>query len=43
MTAGDHIPGPAVIEQSDTTTLVPPGWSAIAVDGGNLSITREKE
>ena len=43
MAVGTRIPGPAVIEQSDTTTLVPPGWTALAVDGGNLSITRDEE
>ncbi|MFC7539900.1 hypothetical protein ACFQU2_11185 [Siccirubricoccus deserti] len=26
--AGDRIPGPAIIEQVDTTTLVEPGWTA---------------
>ncbi|OZM79423.1 hydantoinase/oxoprolinase family protein [Pseudonocardia sp. MH-G8] len=35
---GDVIVGPAVVEQLDSTTLVPPGWSA-TVDGfGNLLI-----
>ncbi|OCX58175.1 methylhydantoinase [Thioclava sp. SK-1] len=28
MTPGMILPGPAVIEQMDTTTLVPPGWTA---------------
>lgn len=29
---GDRIAGPAVIEQIDTTTVVPPGWAAIVDD-----------
>jgi len=29
---GHRLPGPAVVYQYDTTTLIPPGWSA-AVDG----------
>jgi N-methylhydantoinase A len=33
---GDVIAGPAVLEQSDTTTLVEPGWMARVVTGGNL-------
>ena len=36
--AGDVIAGPAVVEQLDSTTLIPPDWSA-TVDGfGNLLI-----
>jgi N-methylhydantoinase A len=36
---GDHLPGPAVIYQYDTTTIIPPGWQA-KVDGyGNLVIS----
>ncbi|MSO73910.1 MAG: hydantoinase/oxoprolinase family protein [Alphaproteobacteria bacterium] len=34
------IAGPAIILQRDTTTVVPPGWSAVADKGGNL-ILRE--
>jgi N-methylhydantoinase A len=38
--AGQHLDGPAIVEQADTTTLVPAGWRA-AVDGfGNLVIRR---
>ncbi len=37
---GNALPGPAVVYQYDTTTVVPPGWSA-EVDGGeNLVIGR---
>ncbi|HKI25852.1 MAG TPA: hydantoinase/oxoprolinase family protein [Candidatus Sulfotelmatobacter sp.] len=38
--AGSVIPGPAVLFQKDTTTVVPPGWSGASDDFGNLVITR---
>ena len=34
------IQGPAIVEQADTTTLVPPGWSARPTAGGTLIMTR---
>lgn len=33
---GTELTGPAVIEQYDTTTLVPPGWAARVDDRFNL-------
>ena len=39
--AGDRIPGPAIIEQVDTTTLVEPGWTASLGKGGALIIARD--
>jgi N-methylhydantoinase A len=33
---GHRFDGPAVVYQYDTTTLVPPGWSAWVDEGGNL-------
>ena len=33
---GKGVEGPAIIEQDDTTTLVPPGWTAIADDRGTM-------
>ena len=33
---GQAVPGPAIILQRDTTTVVPPGWSAESEAGGNL-------
>jgi N-methylhydantoinase A len=40
LAAGTTIPGPAVIDEWTTTTLVPPSWQ-VAVDGtGTLIITR---
>lgn len=37
------VPGPAVVEQEDTTTLILPGWSAQLDAAGNLLITRQQE
>ncbi len=37
---GTTIDGPAIVEQSDTTTLVEPGWSATVAAGGTLILTR---
>jgi N-methylhydantoinase A len=36
LAAGEAILGPAVIEQEDSTTLVPPGWCAQVVGGAAL-------
>ena len=36
---GDRLRGPAIVEQDDTTTLVPPGWSAASGDGGVMILT----
>ncbi|MAG97709.1 MAG: hydantoinase/oxoprolinase family protein [Alphaproteobacteria bacterium] len=38
--AGGQITGPAIIEQEDTTTLIPPGWRASVAGGGSLLIER---
>ena len=37
---GTTIPGPDIIDQSDTTTLVEPGWTARLTDGGALLLER---
>jgi N-methylhydantoinase A len=36
---GVPIPGPAIVLQTDSTTVVPPGCSFVAEPGGNLIIT----
>ena len=41
--AGDSLPGPALIEAADSTTVVPPGWAVRCDDIGNLMITRERQ
>jgi N-methylhydantoinase A len=35
-----RVEGPAVIEENDATTLVPPGWTAVVKPGGALLIGR---
>lgn len=37
---GETVAGPAVIEQLDSTTVVPPGWRASAHSSGSLLINR---
>jgi N-methylhydantoinase A len=37
---GDGIDGPAVVFQRDTTTVVPPGWKAVADASGSLILSR---
>ena len=39
LAAGDRLSGPAIVEQADTTTLIPPGWTAVAGNGGILTLT----
>ncbi|MBM3491687.1 MAG: hydantoinase/oxoprolinase family protein [Alphaproteobacteria bacterium] len=36
---GAVIAGPAIVEQADTTTLLPPGWRARVLVGGHLMLT----
>jgi N-methylhydantoinase A len=40
---GGTIPGPAVLFQKDTTTVVPPMWYARADDSGSLVISQSRE
>jgi len=37
---GVELPGPAIVEQPDTTTVVPPGWTARVEESGNLRLWR---
>jgi N-methylhydantoinase A/oxoprolinase/acetone carboxylase beta subunit len=37
--AGSTIPGPAILFQKDTTTVVPPNWTARVESTGNLILT----
>ena len=37
--AGDVLPGPAIVEQIDSTTVIPPGASARIDEIGNLVLT----
>ncbi|MEZ5817818.1 MAG: hydantoinase/oxoprolinase family protein [Hyphomicrobiaceae bacterium] len=38
--AGERLSGPAIIEQDDSTTLLPPGWTAEVTGGAALLLTR---
>ncbi len=38
--AGVEIAGPAIVEQMDTTTVVPDGWTARVVPSGSIVLTR---
>jgi len=40
---GDLLPGPAIVEQDDTTTLVPPGWAAITGGDGSMTLAPEPD
>jgi N-methylhydantoinase A len=37
---GARVPGPAIVEQADTTTVIPPGYAAAVDPSGNLRIRR---
>jgi len=37
---GDRFGGPAIVEQPDSTTVVPPGWTGSADGFGNIVLTR---
>jgi N-methylhydantoinase A len=39
---GDVIRGPAIIEETTSTTVVPPGWIATLIEGAHLSIREEE-
>jgi len=40
LAAGARFDGPAILEQPDSTTVVPPGWAGAADGLGNLFLTR---
>ena len=39
---GVRLSGPAIVEQDDTTTLVPPGWQALTKENGAMVLFPEK-
>ena len=41
LVAGERLPGPAIVEQDDTTTLIPPGWIGLSADGGVMILEPE--
>ena len=38
LAAGDRLEGPAIVEQDDTTTVVPPGWAALVGAHGTMTL-----
>ena len=38
---GQSVPGPAIIAEDETSTLVGPGWRATVDERGYLDLTRE--
>jgi N-methylhydantoinase A len=42
LAAGETIAGPAIVNQTDTTTLIPPGWVARVVASGAMVLEREE-
>ncbi|PXY18103.1 hypothetical protein BAY59_34835 [Prauserella coralliicola] len=43
LAVGQSVPGPAVVEEWTTTTVVPPGWLLEVDELGNMIITRSEE
>ena len=39
LAAGDRLAGPAIVEQDDTTTLIPPGWIALTGPDGIMNLS----
>lgn len=40
LTAQGRVAGPAIIEESGATTVVPPRWQAVVLDGGEIMLER---
>jgi len=38
--AGSQLVGPAIVEQYDAATVIPPGWGAVVDEGSNLVLER---
>jgi N-methylhydantoinase A len=38
---GDRIDGPAIVEQMDSTTVIPPGWRAVVAAEGSMLMGRD--
>jgi N-methylhydantoinase A len=39
---GARLAGPAIVEQTDTTTVIPPGVTAVVDEAGNLHLRRDR-
>jgi N-methylhydantoinase A len=42
LAVGSRVTGPAIIEQADTTTVLPPGHQALVEESGNLRLRRAR-
>ena len=42
LAGGFRAPGPAIVEEAESTTVVPPGWGLRVDDAGNLIVRRER-
>ena len=40
---GVRLTGPAIVEQADTTTLIPPGWRSLTAQGGTMILSPTSE
>lgn len=40
LNSGDVLDGPAIIEESTATTLLPPGWQAKMIEGGHMTLSK---
>ena len=38
LATGDRLQGPAIVEQDDTTTVIPPGWAALVGAHGTMTL-----
>jgi N-methylhydantoinase A len=43
LSVGARVPGPAILDQEDTTTVVYPGQVARVHESGSVILTEEKE
>jgi len=39
LVSGNRVEGPAVVEQYDATTVIPPGWNAVVDGFSNLCLS----
>lgn len=37
---GTPVSGPAIIEEGTATTLLPPGWQAVVIEGGHMALSK---
>ena len=42
LNTGERLKGPLILEEATSTTVVPPGWSARALEGGHILVQKEE-